>query len=97
MDVDALQNLGFKAAGWDPILHRQAPKMPAVVVNLGYGLNVIEEHAQRAAALQEAYSLAERILLVSTLVAGQETQAHCRPYRDRFLTKSNTFLAKAIV
>jgi DNA phosphorothioation-associated putative methyltransferase len=91
MDVDALQNLGFKAAGWDPLLRPQAPKMRAVVVNLGYVLNVIEEHAERAAALQEAYSLAERILLVSTLVVGQETQAHCRPFRDGFLTKSNTF------
>jgi hypothetical protein len=30
---------GFKAAGWDPILRPQAPKMPAAVVNLGYVLN----------------------------------------------------------
>ena len=61
--------------------------MPAVVVNLGYVLNVIEEHAERAAALQEAYSLAEHILLVSTLVAGQETASSLSPLPRRVLNQ----------
>src|SRR5262249_17518847 len=91
MDVEALQNLGFEAAGWDPILRPQAAKVAAAVVNLGYVLNVIEESNERVAALRDAYSLAERVLLVSTLVSGQERQAHHRPYRDGFLTKASTF------
>ena len=91
MDVEALQNLGYQATGWDPAFRPNAPKASAAVVNLGYVLNVIEDPAERAAALREAYSLAHRVLLVSTMVSGQETEAHSRPYRDGFLTKSNTF------
>ncbi|MGB8167234.1 MAG: DNA phosphorothioation-associated putative methyltransferase [Chthoniobacteraceae bacterium] len=91
MDVEALQNLGYRAAGWDPAFRPTAPKTPAAVVNLGYVLNVIEEPAERIATLREAYSLTERVLLVSTMVSGQETDSHSRPYRDGFLTKVNTF------
>lgn len=91
MDIEALQNLGYPAAGWDPAFRPNAPKAPAAVVNLGYVLNVIEEPAERQSTLREAYALAERVLLVSTMVSGQETDAHSRPFRDGFLTKSNTF------
>lgn len=91
MDVEALQHLGYQASGWDPAFRPNAAKTPAAVVNLGYVLNVIEEPAERIATLREAYSLAERALLVSTMVSGQETDAHSRPYRDGFVTKTNTF------
>ena len=91
MDVEALQNLGYRATGWDPAFRPNAPKNSAAVVNLGYVLNVIEEQAERIAALRGAYALAERTLIVSTLGTGQETDAHSRPYRDGFLTKANTF------
>jgi DNA phosphorothioation-associated putative methyltransferase len=91
MDIEALQNLGYRATGWDPAFRPNAAKTSAAVVNLGYVLNVIEETAERTAALRGAYALAERTLIVSTLAAGQETDAHSRPYRDGFLTKANTF------
>ena len=91
MDIEALHHLGYEASGWDPAFRPNAPKTPAAVVNLGYVLNVIEEPAERIATLREAYSLAERVLLVSTMVSGQETDSHSRPYRDGFLTKANTF------
>lgn len=91
MDVEALQNLGYQASGWDPAFRPNVPKISAAVVNLGYVLNVIEEPSERIAALREAYSLAERLLLVSTMVSGQENTAHTRAYRDGFLTKTNTF------
>ena len=91
MDIEALQHLGYQASGWDPAFRPNAAKTPAAVVNLGYVLNVIEEPTERIATLREAYSLAERALLVSTMVCGQETDAHSRPYRDGFLTKTNTF------
>ena len=91
MDVEALQNLGYQASGWDPAFRPNVPKVSAAVVNLGYVLNVIEEPSERIAALREAYSLAERLLLVSTMVSGQENTAHTRPYRDGFLTKTSTF------
>jgi DNA phosphorothioation-associated putative methyltransferase len=91
MDVEALQNLGYQASGWDPIFRPNAPKIAAAVVNLGYVLNVIEEPAERIATLREAYSLTKRLLLVSTMVWGQEKDAHTRAFRDGFLTKTNTF------
>lgn len=91
MDIEALQALGFRATGWDPAFRPNAQKTPAAVVNLGYVLNVIEEPAERITALRAAYALADRVLIVSTLAAGQETDAHSRPFRDGFLTKANTF------
>ena len=91
MDVEALQHLGYEAIGWDPTFRPNASKTPADVVNLGYVLNVIEKPAERIAALREAYSLAKRVLLVSTMVTGQETDSHSRHYGDGFLTKTNTF------
>jgi DNA phosphorothioation-associated putative methyltransferase len=91
MDIEALQNLGYRATGWDPAFRPNAAKTSAAVVNLGYVLNVIEEPAERVAALRGAFALADRTLIVSTLAAGQETDAHSRPYRDGFLTKANTF------
>jgi DNA phosphorothioation-associated putative methyltransferase len=91
MDVEALHSLGYEAAGWDPAFRPNAPKTPAAVVNIGYVLNVIEDPAERVAALRGAFALAERTLIVSTLAAGQETDAHSRPFRDGFITKTNTF------
>lgn len=91
MDIEGLQHLGYHASGWDPAFRPTAPKTTAAVVNLGYVLNVIEEPEERIAALREAYGLAERVLLISTMVSGQETDSHSRPYRDGFLTKTNTF------
>jgi DNA phosphorothioation-associated putative methyltransferase len=91
MDIEALQGLGYQASGWDPAFRPNAPKSSATVVNLGYVLNVIEEPEERIAALRDAYSLAERLLLVSTMATGQETDSHSRSYQDGFLTKKNTF------
>ena len=83
--------LGLSSVGVGPGVSTQRTEDARGVVNLGYVLNVIEEPAERIATLREAYSLAERVLLVSTMVSGQETDAHSRPYRDGFLTKTNTF------
>ncbi len=41
--------------------------------------------------MREAFSLAEGLLVVATMIGGQETAAHSLPYGDGFLTKSNTF------
>ena len=91
MDVEALTSLGYQASGWDPAFRPNSAKTRATVVNVGYVLNVIEDPAERVAVLREAYGLAERVLLISTMVRGQETESHSRPYRDGFLTKTNTF------
>lgn len=91
MDLEALGGLGYSVSGWDPAFRPRAKKEKADVVNLGYVLNVIEEPLERVEALKGAFALAERALVVSTMVAGQETLAHVRPYKDGYLTKANTF------
>ena len=91
MDLEALGGLGYSVSGWDPSFRPKAKKAKADVVNLGYVLNVIEEPLERVEALKSAFALAERTLVVSTMVAGQETLAHVRPYKDGYLTKANTF------
>ena len=60
-------------------------------MNLGFVLNVIERPEERIATLREAFALSERLLLVSTMAAGQENSAHTKAYGDGFLTKTNTF------
>jgi DNA phosphorothioation-associated putative methyltransferase len=91
MDIEALKGLGYEAAGWDPAFQPNAPLCKADIVNLGYVLNVVEEPQERIEALKRAYGLAKRALIISTMVAGQETLAHVHPYRDGFITKSKTF------
>jgi len=91
MDIEALNGLGYSTDGWDPVFRPNATKTSAAVVNLGYVLNVIEDSQERVTTLKEAFSLAGRLLLVSTMAAGQETGAHTRSYRDGFITKTNTF------
>jgi DNA phosphorothioation-associated putative methyltransferase len=91
MDIEAPSALGYTASGWDPAFRSNALLIEADVVNLGYVLNVIEEPNERIATLRKAFALSKQALLVSTLAAGQETNAHARPYRDGFLTKTNTF------
>jgi DNA phosphorothioation-associated putative methyltransferase len=91
MDIEALQNLGYQADGWDPAFRPNGQRASAEVVNLGYVLNVIEDPNERIEVLRSAFSLTKRVLLVSTLAAGKESEAHARPYRDGFLTKTNTF------
>jgi len=91
MDIEGLASLGYTAAGWDPAFRPDSAKVEADAVNLGYVLNVIENPHERIEALRAAFALARNVLIVSTLVTGQETGAHVRPLGDGFLTKSNTF------
>lgn len=90
-DVIAISNLGHEAAGWDPVHAPDTPKISADVVNLGFVLNVIEDPAERVEALLGAWQHARRALLVSTLIAGQETYNDIRTFGDGVLTRRNTF------
>jgi DNA phosphorothioation-associated putative methyltransferase len=48
MDIEAMQNFGYTAAGWDPAFRPNHAKTKAPVVNLGYVLNVIEDPKERS-------------------------------------------------
>ena len=64
-DLRLLSESGFTATGWDPHFSPAAPKQSADIVNLGFVLNVIEDPRERLLALQDAWGLAGRALVVA--------------------------------
>ena len=90
-DVAAISKLGYTANGWDPAHANTAPIFEADVVNLGFVLNVIEDPAERIDVLLRAWRLSKRLLVVSTLVSGQEAYSDVRCCGDGLLTSRNTF------
>lgn len=90
-DVEAITRLGHPSNGWDPVHAADQPKLAADVVNLGFVLNVIEDPAERVEVLVDAWKHARRLLLVSTLIAGQEAYDDIRTFGDGVLTSRNTF------
>lgn len=90
-DVRALSELGYDATGWDPVHAREGERLPADVVNLGFVLNVIEDPAERVDVLAAAWQLTRRLLVVSTLISGQEGYHDFRCLNDGVLTSRNTF------
>ena len=90
-DVAALNAYGIPSAGWDPAFFPHNPITPASFVNLGFVLNVIESPAERVDVLQHAWNLTTRVLLVSTMIRGQEDYSVIRPHADGYLTSRSTF------
>ncbi len=90
-DVRALLAQGLNAAGWDPFFAADAPQQRAQVVNLGYVLNVIEDVAERRAALLGAWDVTEMVLAVSVLIGGRTEYERQRLFRDGVLTARGTF------
>ena len=90
-DVASVAALGFPAGGWDPHFAPDGVRGEASVVNLGYVLNVIEDPAERVETLLGAWHLARRLLVVSTLVTGEEGYSDIQLYADGVLTKRATF------
>jgi len=70
-DVRGLVENGIEAGGWDPYYAADNPIAPADIVNLGFVVNVIEDFDERLEALTRAWSLAERLLVVSVMLANQ--------------------------
>lgn len=89
-DIRGLRDLGIKAGGWDPHYAPDGSIANADVINLGFVINVIEDPIERREALQRAYTLAQRVLAVSVMVA-TENAVHGTPFADGVLTTRNTF------
>ncbi len=90
---DDLRGLGqnnIPANGWDPHFAPDSPRTAAPIVNLGFVLNVIENLAERTEALQGAYALTTELLVISVMLANQESVKGA-PYGDGVLTSRNTF------
>jgi DNA phosphorothioation-associated putative methyltransferase len=89
-DLAGLLSLGYAGAGWDPHFRPDSPLIRADVVNLGFVINVIEDLAERIAALQGAYALATGALSVAAIL-WSSSAPRSRPYGDGVLTSRNTF------
>jgi DNA phosphorothioation-associated putative methyltransferase len=81
---------GLEATGWDPFYAPDGALAPADIVNLGFVINVIEDPEERLTALTRAWSLAERLLVVSVMLANQNAPRGER-FRDGVLTRRGTF------
>jgi DNA phosphorothioation-associated putative methyltransferase len=90
-DVALLAGQGIACRGWDPAFRPNAPKKPADVVNLGFVLNVIEDVAERATALQQSWSHARRLLIVATQVKETGRGQSQVAFGDGVLTGLGTF------
>ena len=91
-DVEFLRERGHRANGWDPH-HRPATEpSPAAVVNLGYVLNVIEDPTERLVALNRAWTLASRALIVAVRTTNDlRSIANGIDHGDGLLTGADTF------
>jgi DNA phosphorothioation-associated putative methyltransferase len=89
-DVRGLTENGLAVAGWDPYYAPDQPIHPADIVNFGFVVNVIEDFDERLEALTRAWSLAERLLVVSVMLANQNEPRGQR-FRDGVLTQRGTF------
>ncbi|UZE96823.1 DNA phosphorothioation-associated putative methyltransferase [Alkalimarinus alittae] len=90
-DLRELEAHGIDAIGWDPVHAPEVDPTPANIVNLGFVLNVIEDRAERDDTLRKAHKLAEQMLIVSVMVAGESVISQFRPYKDGVITSRNTF------
>jgi DNA phosphorothioation-associated putative methyltransferase len=90
-DVARLVHLGIRTVGWEPHHGGDRPKAPRDVVTLIYVINVIEDPAERQSVLRDAWSLAERCLVVSTRLAWERKEVNGASLSDGTLTKRNTF------
>ncbi len=89
-DVRILRHNGFTANGWDPHFAPDTPKTRADIVNLGFVLNVIEDPAERARVLRDAYALADKVLAVAVMLTGRAAQ-NGETFGDGVRTSHNTF------
>ncbi|WP_112478485.1 DNA phosphorothioation-associated putative methyltransferase [Vibrio variabilis] len=90
-DLRELEAHGLDALGWDPNHHPDSDKLNAEIVNLGFVLNVIEDQDERLEALLSAWELADKLLVVSVMLASESYISQFKPYKDGVITSRNTF------
>lgn len=90
-DVRELEAHGIDVSGWDPTHHTEGTLVNSDIVNLGFVLNVIEDRGERDETLQRAWKYAEKLLVVSVMLAGESVISQFKPYKDGIITSRNTF------
>jgi len=90
-DMRRLSALGIDCLGWDPVYRPLTERVRADVVNLGYVINVIESPDERVVALREAWSLVEKVLIVSARLSHESRGEQQATFEDGCLTRRQTF------
>ena len=90
-DLTELQAHGIDCIGWDPAHRPGTDLIISDIVNLGFVLNVIEDRTERDLTLQRAWEYADKLLMVSVMVAGESLIRQFQPYKDGIITTINTF------
>ncbi len=90
-DISRIAERGYVSAGWDPYYLPDNALIPADIVNIGYVINVIEDTAERRAALIAAWELTRQVLIVSAQVLISDRIRGQVAYGDGVVTRRNTF------
>ncbi len=91
-DIGFLAEMGIPCDGWDPYYRGETTKTQSPIINLGYVLNVIEDPAERAEVLQQAWELCDEVLVVSAIGLTETAETEGRTaYNDGVLTSRGTF------
>jgi DNA phosphorothioation-associated putative methyltransferase len=90
-DLRELEAHGLDALGWDPNFLPDADLLNADLVNIGFVINVIEERNERTEAIQGAWHITAKLLVVSAMLANEKYLTQFTPYKDGIITSRNTF------
>lgn len=90
-DLRELEAHGLDAIGWDPVHRSEGSLINSDIVNLGFVLNVIEDKPERDETLRRAWNYADKLLIVSVMIAGDRHIEQFQPYKDGIVTSRNTF------
>ena len=90
-DVERIAKEGYQTSGWDPYYFPDNPLNHADLVNIGYVINVIEDLEERKKALQKAWELADRVLIISAQILIDDRYRGIVAYGDGVITSRNTF------
>ncbi len=90
-DMRELEAHGIDISGWDPVHCPDGDLVNSDIVNLGFVLNVIEDRDERNETLKRAWEYADKILIVSVMIAGESFLQQFTPYKDGIITSRNTF------
>jgi DNA phosphorothioation-associated putative methyltransferase len=90
-DIKQIKSHGYVASGWDPFYRPNTELESADIVNLGYIINVIEDIAERRQALIKAWSLTQKVLIISAQVLVDDRRRGLVAYGDGVVTNRNTF------
>lgn len=90
-DLRHLGERGIRCRGWDPVFRPKEQRGDSDIVNLGYVVNVIEDVGERVLALQRAWGLARRLLVVASRLEIEADDITGIAYADGHLTRRRTF------